>query len=101
MSVQKRKLCTTKNPWGETMKKSASHKLRRFTMSRLPLAAAIHLACFAPVFADTDPEQNTPATQAPGADDQNKTHELGTITVTAQKRTENLQDVPISLDVLN
>ena len=86
------------------MKKSVSnrlHRLGRCTLSRLPLAAAIHLACFAPVFADTDPEQNAPATQAPGADDQGKSHELGTITVTAQKRVENAQDVPISIDALS
>jgi outer membrane receptor protein involved in Fe transport len=61
-------------------------------MYRLPLAAAIHFACIVPLFAaDTD--------QAP--EDQTKTHELGTVTVTAQKRTENLQDVPISLDVIS
>jgi len=82
------------------------HRFSRTTISRLPLAAAIHFACFAPAFADTsaDPdtsaaEQNPPATQsAPG--DESKT-QLGTITVTAQKRTENAQDVPISIDVLS
>src|SRR5664279_197965 len=87
----------------QTMKMSASNRLRRssrFTLSRLPLAAAIHLACFAPVFAATDADQDQPAGQSGTADKQDKTHELGTITVTAQKRVENVQDVPISIDVL-
>jgi iron complex outermembrane recepter protein len=85
------------------------HRFSRITISRLPLAAAIHFACFAPVFADTSADagadasasadQNSPAPQsAPG--DEQKT-QLGTITVTAQKRTENAQDVPISIDVLS
>jgi len=61
----------------------------------LPLAAAIHFACIAPLFAADDLDQ----TQT--TEDQTKAHELGQITVTAQKRTENLQDVPISLDVIS
>ena len=85
------------------MKMSASNRLRRssrFTLSRLPLAAAIHLACFAPVFAATDADAD-PQAEGAKTDQATKSSELETITVTAQKRTENLQDVPISLDVLN
>lgn len=85
------------------MNTSLSTRLRRLgrvSISRLPLATAIHLACFAPAFAETDAEQDAPATQESGAADQNKAHELGTITVTAQKRVENVQEVPISIDVL-
>ncbi|MDR3388947.1 MAG: TonB-dependent receptor [Rudaea sp.] len=85
------------------MKNSIGNKLRylrRCTVSRLPLATAIHLACFAPAFATPD-AQDAPAAQTSAADDQNKSHELGTITVTAQKRVENVQDVPISIDVLS
>ncbi len=87
------------------MKKPTTSTLRRIsrlTLTRLPLAAAVHMACFAPAFADAaadaDAQQSPPATQ--GADSEQK-HELDTITVTAQKRTENLQDVPISIDVLS
>ncbi|MDE2258511.1 MAG: TonB-dependent receptor, partial [Xanthomonadaceae bacterium] len=71
-------------------------------MARLPLAAAIHLACFAPAFAaDADQNQTTAPTSADNAKNKNSSHELQTITVTAQKRTENAQDVPISMDVLS
>jgi outer membrane receptor protein involved in Fe transport len=59
----------------------------------LPLAAAIHFACIAPLFA-ADADQT-------GADDQNKTQALSEITVTAQKRSENAQDVPIAIDALS
>ncbi|MHB8446338.1 MAG: TonB-dependent receptor plug domain-containing protein, partial [Rudaea sp.] len=69
---------------------------------RLPLAAAIHLACFAPAFAaDADQNQTTAPASADNAKNKNSSHELQTITVTAQKRTENAQDVPISMDVLS
>ena len=74
------------------------HRVGRSALAHLPLATAIHLACFASicVAAETaaDP-QNTG-----GATDQPKTTELETLTVTAQKVEENPQNVPISLDVL-
>jgi iron complex outermembrane recepter protein len=84
------------------MKSKSNHDhWRRFgrrTMSRLPLAAAIHLACFAgagvAMAADPDP-------QNAGSSGQAKSSELETITVTAQKVEENPQNVPISLDVLS
>jgi len=77
----------------------------RRALSRLPLAAAICLAVSGVAYAQdaappaTADQQPEPAQQAappaPG-----KTATLETITVTAQKRSENLQKVPISLEVL-
>jgi outer membrane receptor protein involved in Fe transport len=71
-------------------------------LTRLPLAAAIHLACFSPLFAegsaDADPQQSGSASSA--GSDQNKAQQLGEIQVTAQKRVENVQSVPISMEVL-
>ena len=65
---------------------------RRSTLRRLPLAAAVALAFSSPVaFAQS-------ADAAPAQDKDART--LDTITVTAQKRVENLQKVPISLQVL-
>ena len=81
---------------------SRFRRVRRATLTKLPLAAAIHLACFSPLFADTsadaDAQQSGSASSA--GTDQNKAQELGEITVTAQKRTENVQSVPISMEVL-
>jgi len=76
---------------------------RHPVIARLPLAVAIHLACFAPAFAADDPapDQDQPASQAGSDEEKPRTHELSGITVTAQKRTENVQDVPISMDVLD
>jgi outer membrane receptor protein involved in Fe transport len=65
---------------------------RRSALRRLPLAAAVALAFSSPaVFAqsaDTPPAQDKDA------------RTLDAVTVTAQKRVENLQKVPISLQVL-
>ncbi len=86
------------------MKRTISNlqRVRRAALTKLPLAAAIHFACFAPVFADAgpdaDPQQSGSASSA--GTDQNKAQQLGEINVTAQKRVENLQSVPISMDVL-
>jgi len=75
------------------MKKPTTSNLRRIsrlTLTRLPLAAAVHLACFSPAFADAaadagaDPQQAPPPAQPA---DSEQRHELDTITVTAQKRT--------------
>jgi outer membrane receptor protein involved in Fe transport len=60
----------------------------------LPLAAAICLAMAPPVFAQDAGQAKPPAAQ------KQKTTTLETVTVTAQKRTENLQKVPISIQVL-
>ncbi|WP_017462191.1 TonB-dependent receptor [Dyella ginsengisoli] len=61
----------------------------------MPLAAAICLAIAAPAFGQ---DAGTQATATPPKDQ--KVAELSTVTVTAQKRTENLQKVPISIQVL-
>ena len=61
------------------------------TPRRLPLSAAILIACAG--MAAQALAQDAPA-------DEDQTPALDTITVTAQKRTENSQDVPISLNVI-
>lgn len=63
------------------------------SFARLPLAAAIYLAVGSAAFAQETTPAPTPAAEREAAT-------LDTITVTAQKRTENLQKVPISLQVL-
>ena len=67
----------------------------RRRLSRLPLAAAICVAFAAPAFGQDAGKQD--AAKPPR--DQ-KVAQLSTVTVTAQKRTENLQKVPISMQVL-
>jgi iron complex outermembrane recepter protein len=59
-------------------------------LARMPLTAAIYVAFGSMAFAGAAAAQDTGG-DAPALD---------TITVTAQKRTENLQDVPISLNVI-
>jgi outer membrane receptor protein involved in Fe transport len=77
-----------------------SHPRRHPIIARLPLAVAIHLACFAPLYAaEEDPDQDQPAAQQTD-EERSKASELGTVTVTSQKREENVQEVPISIDVL-
>ena len=72
------------------MKRTISkfQRARRVALTRLPLAAAIHFACFAPVFADTSPGADPQQTGDTSSADQ-KTQSLSEITVTAQKRVEN------------
>jgi len=62
-------------------------------LSRLPLATAICLAMSMPTFAQDAAPAATPAAKP-------KVATLQAVTVTAQKRTENLQKVPISIQVL-
>ena len=82
-----------------------TNKLKRITgmprarVARLPLAAAICLAIAAPALAQ-DAGQAAAPTAAPAAKTKPKTTTLSAVTVTAQKRTENLQKVPISMNVL-
>ncbi|WP_426662663.1 TonB-dependent receptor [Rhodanobacter aciditrophus] len=71
----------------------------RAGLARLPLAAAICLAIAAPALAQ-DAGQAATSTTAPAAKTKPKTTTLSAVTVTAQKRTENLQKVPISINVL-
>ena len=70
---------------------------RTIALARLPLAAAICLAVALPVFAQ-DAAQSAPPDTKPTT--KTKTTTLGAVTVTAQRRTEDLQKVPISMDVL-
>jgi iron complex outermembrane receptor protein len=63
------------------------------TLAKFPLTAAIYLA-----FGATALAQDAPAT--PPAEGERSAATLDTITVTAQKRVENLQEVPISIQVL-
>jgi outer membrane receptor protein involved in Fe transport len=79
------------------MKRSTQARPRHRTLARLPLAAAIWLA-FGTVAAQ-DAQQTQPAPQAP-AQRPTEAPELETIVVTAQKRSENVQKVPISIQVL-
>ncbi|MBS0556591.1 MAG: TonB-dependent receptor [Proteobacteria bacterium] len=74
---------------------------RHALVARLPLAAAIHLAFLAPVFAADADQDATTTTTAPRTAAKEKTSQLQTITVTAQKRSENEQTVPISMNVLS
>ena len=71
----------------------ASKRIARKTIlfRKLPLAAAVALVMATPAWAQSSEAQA-------GKDKDART--LDTITVTAQKREENLQKVPISLQVL-
>lgn len=71
--------------------------MRRVGLTRLPLAAAICLAMAAPAFAQDAGQAQAP-TATPAA--KPKTTTLSVVNVTAQKRVENLQKVPISINVL-
>src|SRR6185437_6512958 len=83
-----------KKPNGRT-----GSSLGRRGLARLPLAAAISVACFMPAHAtDADPQQ---AGASPSGNDNTRQTQLGEVTVTAQKRVENAQAVPISIDVLS
>ena len=68
----------------------------RTKLHRLPLAAAICFAMSMPAFAQ-DAAQTQPPETTQG---KLKVATLSAVTVTAQKRTENLQKVPISIQVL-
>jgi iron complex outermembrane receptor protein len=83
-----------------TRSRQTMQKRRTPPPARLPLAAAIWLA-FGTAFAqDAAPAQDQaqPAQQAPAQSQQAPV--LETVTVTAQKRSENVQKVPISIQVL-
>ncbi len=78
--------------------KPAFWNRKRLVMARAPLAAAIWVAMStAAVAQEAAP---APATETTVGDKKDGDAVLQTITVTAQKRTENLQDVPISIQVL-
>jgi len=75
--------------------KTTPAKRTRSRLNRLPLAAAICLAISPGAFAQQD---TAPATTPPT--DKGAAPVLDTVTVTAQKREENLQKVPVSIQVL-
>nr|MBP6750968.1 TonB-dependent receptor plug domain-containing protein [Xanthomonadaceae bacterium] len=75
-------------------RRTAAARSRR-AFNRLPLTAAICLA-FGGMHAGAVFAQDA----APAADEQSGNPTLETITVTSQKRSENAQDVPISLNVI-
>ncbi len=66
-------------------------------LTRLPLAVAICVAFSSTAWAQTQPQTQTPETEQ--ATDRAVT--LDTVTVTAQKRVENLQKVPISIQAIS
>jgi iron complex outermembrane receptor protein len=76
----------------------------RMRLGRLPLAVAICCAFGSAAWAQDATQTTTtqPATGNPTANDTAAKHAkvLDTVTVTAQKRSENPQKVPISLDVI-
>ncbi len=75
------------------------------TMARMPLAVAIYLAISSAAFAQASDPAATPDQPGPAAKNtahaEPRTATLGEVTVTAQKRKENLQKVPISMAVLS
>jgi len=80
------------------MQRSTRKNLKRnhpSRMTRMPLAVAIYFAISSAALAQTDPQADQPNAQKQG------TATLPTVTVTAQKRAENLQKVPISIQVLS
>jgi len=85
------------NAKGMVMHKVKSNsKLRPMAMMRVPLTAAIYLALSAVSFANAE----TQAADEPQVAADDKTATLEAVQVTAQKRKENLQKVPISIQVL-
>jgi iron complex outermembrane receptor protein len=72
--------------------RSKLHRPRR--LARLPLSVAICLACSPAAWAQQADPQAATDNETQGA------RTLDTITVTAQKRSENLQDVPISIQAI-
>ena len=69
-------------------------RTRPMSLRRMPLAVAIYLAMGSVALA-----QEAPATTTTDNADQ-KAVTLGTVTVTAQKREENLQKVPVSIQAI-
>jgi iron complex outermembrane receptor protein len=89
---------------GTTMHANSHRTPRQRTRpGRLPLAAAIYLALGSGLAwaQDPAPPQDPAESQAPAADaNAPRTAGLDKVVVTAQKRVEDVQDVPISIQVL-
>lgn len=71
----------------------------RVRLTRVPLAVAICFAMAAPAMAQDTSQAAAPAAGATTAS-KPRVATLGSVTVTAQKRTEDVQKVPISMQVL-
>ncbi|MDB6164836.1 MAG: TonB-dependent receptor [Xanthomonadaceae bacterium] len=88
------------------MQPRAQRHHRKVRLTKAPLTAAIYLACCSIAWAQSTVPAPAPApdatTPAPAPTDQptKESRTLDTITVTSQKRVENLQKVPISVQVL-
>ncbi len=80
-----------------SMQRRASSRTSTGKLGRLPLAVAIYLAMSTTAFAQDAPKDASPP---PDSAVSKRAKTLDTITVTAQKRSENPQKVPISLDVI-
>ena len=92
---------------GTSTRRRSRQGLATTALRRMPLAAAIYLAFgsiawaqSAPQDPATAPGQATTGETTPDATTTEKTTTLDAITVTSQKRVENLQKVPISVQVL-
>ncbi len=84
--------------------KQVPARKRLSTMARVPLAAAIYLAMCASPFAQdqlVDPADENVGESRADTSDRSEPLALGTVIVTSQKKTENLQKVPISIQVLD
>src|SRR5690349_5841608 len=80
------------------MQRSTRKNLKRnhpSRMTRMPLAVAIYFAISSAALAQTGSQAEQTNAQKQG------TATLPTVTVTAQKRAEKLQNVPISIQVLS
>ncbi len=77
-----------------------TRRIRQTPLTRLPLAMAICLAMASPVMAQDAGQGQPPPTTPADTPSKPQVATLAAVTVTAQKRTENLQKVPISIDVL-
>ena len=86
------------------MKSTSRERRARYQPVRLPLAVAIALACLPAAHAQQQSGQTgqDQATQPSTTDTKkdNQSPSLGEVVVTAQKRRENMQKVPISIQVL-
>ncbi|MEO8743503.1 MAG: TonB-dependent receptor plug domain-containing protein, partial [Lysobacteraceae bacterium] len=84
--------------------KRASHRSTVPSIKRLPLAVAIYFAISSTAFAQADNQASPPA-QQPAAQQQvapdKSTKTLDEVVVTAQRRTENVQKVPISIQAIS
>jgi outer membrane receptor protein involved in Fe transport len=93
---------------GTSTRRRNTSRIPTAALRRVPLAAAIYLAFGSMAWAQsTDaaqpapvPQATPPAAATPDAPAKAKSATLDTITVTSQKRLENLQKVPISVQVL-